>query len=158
MSMIKNIIKRVLQEEYDEEHDEYYPHPNDHSGDGKIEWTITLPMTDELRDELLKSGVSDAEDMQDLEGNWESFLEFDVIIEYEIDGYPDDEEIEINKVFISEYDSKKNETKPVFDVTRFLTKEYINELEEELTESGYIELHSYDYEGQVRSDYYSSVL
>lgn len=158
MSMIKNIIKRVLQERYDEEHDEYYPHPNDHSGDGEIEWTVTLPMTDELRDELLKSGVCDAEDMQDLEGNWEPFSQFDVIIEYEIDGYPDDEEIGINKVYISQYDFKNHKAKPVFDVTRFLTKEYINELEKELTESGHIELHSYDYEGQVRSDYYDSVL
>ena len=76
--------------------------------------------------------------------------------EWDEDDY-DDEYITVNKIYLEDYDMTKHQTYKGTDITQFLPKEFLEKVANELEESGKIELHSYDYEGQVRDDYYSMI-
>lgn len=163
MSKFRTIVEGVLKEYYgrddDDYRDEYYGDPEDHSVEGdEIEWTLDLPMNDEIRQKIIDANIVGKEDLQDDSGNWLPTGEFDVIIEYDIDGYPDDEYITVTKIYLEDYDLEKHQRFKGADITSFLPKEYLQKVSDELEDSGHIELHSYDYEGQVRKDYYDSVL
>ena len=98
------------------------------------------------------------EDLKDDQGNWLPTCEFDVIIEYNIDGYPDDEEITVTDIYLVDLDENNHYEKfKGAKLTPFLPEGYLDEIATELENKSDIELHSYDYEKQVRDDYYSMI-
>ena len=166
MSEFRKLVETILKnngydlKEWDEDNydDEYYGNPDDHTTDGEeIEWTVDLPMNDQIRQAIIQANIVSEEDLKDDAGNWLPTSEFDVIVEYDIDGYPDDEYITINKIYLEDYDMAKHQTYKGTDITQFLPKEFLEKVANELEKSGKIELHSHDYEGQVRDDYYSMI-
>ena len=161
MSKFRALVEGILKEKgiYDLERDEYYGDPDDHTtSDEEIEWTLDLPMNDEIRQKIIDANIASKEDLQDNSGNWWPTGQFDVIIVYDIDGYPDDEYITVTGIYLEDYDSEKHKYFKGDDITSFLPEEYLQKVADKLENSGYIDLHSYDYEGEWRKDYYSSVL
>ena len=166
MSEFRKLVETILKnngydlKEWDEDDydDEYYGNLDDHTTDGEeVEWTVDLPMNDQIRQAIIQANIVSEEDLKDDAGNWLPTSEFDVIVEYDIDGYPDDEYITVNKIYLEDYDMVKHQTYKGTDITQFLPKEFLEKVANELEESGKIELHSYDHEGQVRDDYYSMI-
>jgi len=165
MSKFRALVEGILKEKgtYDPKYDEYYPDPDDHTGEYDIGYELDLPMNDELRKIILDQNIVGKEDLQDDQGNWLPTLPLETVIEYEIDGYPDDEEIRVLSISLLDYetilrDHKYGEDIPGTDITKLLPKDYLWEVAGKLEDCDKIELHHYDYEKQVRDDYYSSVL
>jgi len=154
-SEFRKLMEKVFEQnginlkEWDEPEELKYAaeHPHDHTGSDIIEWTLDLPMNDELRDIIIRNNIVGIEDLQDDNGNWNPTEQFDCKIEYNISGYPDDEEINVTKVYL--YDT---------DITPFLSSEYKQTVAEELEGSGKIDLNYNDPVEEWRSDYYHSVL
>lgn len=158
MSNFRTIVENILAE-----HDYDDWDSNDHTGDHMIDWTIDLPMNDDLRNIIIGQNIVGEEDLKDDLGNWLNDFETDVVIDYEVIGYPDDEEISINKVYLPDYDAeiknkKFDELIAGTDITPFISEDFLGKIAKQLEQSGKVELHSYDYEKQVRDDYYDSVL
>lgn len=167
MSEFRKLVEAILKnngydlKEWDEDdYDEYYGNPDNHTTEGEeIEWTVDLLMNDQIRQAIIQANIVGEEDLKDDAGNWFPISEFDVIVEYDVDGYPDDEYITVNKIYLEDYDIAKHQTYKGTDITQFLPKEFLEKVANELEESGKIELHSssYYYEGQVHDDYYSMI-
>lgn len=158
MSKFRALVEQKLVE-YGYNH---YNDSNDHTGSDSINWTLNLPMNDELRKIIIDQNIVNTEDLQDDNGNWLDSFETDVVVDYSIEGYPDDEEITVDAVYLPNYNVKRplgiEVVAPGTEITQLLPKEYLWKVAEQLEQSGNIELSSYDYEGQVRGDYYDSVL
>lgn len=151
MSKFRTIVEKVMKEYYQDDYD-------DHTCEGEeIEWTLDLPMNDDIRKEILRANLVGKEDLKDDQGNWLSNYELDVIVQYDIDGYPDDEEITVTNIYLENYDSEKHRSFAGADITPFLPDGYLDTVARELEQESDIELHSYDYEGQVQDDYYSMI-
>ena len=159
--LVETILKNNgydLKEWDDDDRDEYYGDPDDHTVFGdEMTWTLDLPMNDQLHKIIIDANIVGKEDLKDDAGNWLPTGEFDVIVEYDIEGYPDDEYVTVNKIYLEDYDTIKHQTFKGADITNLLPEGYLEKVANELEDSGKIDLHSYDYEGQVRDDYYSMI-
>ena len=151
MSDFRTIVEDVLKEWDDPAELKYMDkHPEDHTGEDSMEWGIDIPVDEvhkPLFDTLIAQNYISLEDIEDTEEFY-----FDVTAEYDVEGYPDDEYIEVKGVYVKDLNNNN------VDITNYLTKDDLEALATSLEESGKIELHSYDDEAELRSDYYHSVL
>ena len=161
MTQFRNLVENILKDnnislnEWDDPDElKYYQnHPEDHTGNGEIEFNLDLPLTDKLRELILSNNIVSEEDLIDDNGKpLNVFFDADVKIEYNISGYPDDEEISVNKVLLNTY----SDNNKYVDITQELSKDYLDSVALEL--ENIVELHSYDNVADLRKDYYNNLL
>lgn len=165
MSKFRELVEGILKEyDYDDYDDERYGDPDDHTGSHVIKWTANLPMCDGLRKIIIDENIRGVDDLKDDEGNWLPNVELDVIVDCEVlDNDDGDEYIRVDAVYFQDYDKLlkgKYSYKDIVygtEITNFLPRDYLDQLSTEIEDSGEIELSSYDYEKQVRDDYYSMI-
>lgn len=163
MSEFRKIVENAIAKhatslkEWDDEAELRYQqkHPEDHTGEDTIDFDLDLPLNDNLRSLLVSGGIANIEDLvNDTTGMPENvWPDADVKVEYEVTGYPDDEEVIAKKVYLKTYTNGKE---GLTDITNELPAGYLASVSKEL--ENFIELHSYDDTAELRRDYYNSVL
>ena len=151
MSNFRTIVKDVLKEWDDSEEYKYMDkHPEDHTGEDSMEWGMDIYVDDAhkaLFDMLVAKNYVEREDVEDTDTFY-----LDVVAEYNVEGYPEDEYVDVKKVYVKDLQDEK------IDITEYLTREDLDNLATALEESGKIDLYSYDDEADLKSDYYHSIL
>lgn len=163
MSEFRKIVEEVLKEnninlkEWDDPAELKYQsqHPEDHTGEHEIDFDLDLPLNDNLRSILVSGGIANQEDLiNDETGMPENMWpDADVKVEYDIEGYPDDEEVVAKKVYLKTYTNGKP---GLTDITAELPEGYLSSVSKEL--ENFVDLHTYDDTAELRRDYYKSVL
>lgn len=157
MSKFKTIVENILKEWDTPEELKYAAkHPNDHTGDNEIEWTFNLPLSNELATLIVSHNLVGMEDLQDDAGNLLPSYELDGKAEYNVTGYPDDEEIEVTNIYLDTLDGGRG--KNYVDITSMLPKEYLFKVAQDLENSGQVELNSVDPTIEWSRDYYNNLL
>ena len=149
-SKFKQLVYKVLQEnnidlkEWDDESELKYAsqHPFDHTGDNEIIWTLDLPLNEQIYQTIINANILSDEDLKDEQGNLIPTCELDCKIEYEIEGYPYNEELTVSKIYLEDW--SKDRTNWI-DITEILPEGYKEQVAQQLTNSGQIELHTTDY-------------
>lgn len=155
MSKFSQIVDTLLVEADSYEDMKYYQqHPNDHTGDDSIDLELDLPLSDNLAQTILKYNIVSSEDLQDDSGALLQSYPLETRVEYSVEGYPDDEEVTVNGIFLKTYE-KEN---PYTDITAFLSTEYLQKVANQLEENGYIELNSIDPTIEWTKDYHNNLL
>lgn len=155
MSKFKELVEKVLKEtDFYNDMKYFEKNPDDHSGDDSIDWTLDLPLSNELAQIIVKNNLVGIEDLQDEMGNLLPEYQLDGKVEYTVEGYPEDEEINITNVYLNTYD----ETNPYENITAFLSPEYLQKLSTEIENSGKVDLNSIDPTIEWTKDYHNNLL
>ena len=150
MYQFEQLVHKVLQEnnidlkEWDDESELKYAsqHPFNHTGDDEIIWTLDLPLNEQIYQTIINANILSDEDLKDEQGNLIPTCELDCKIEYEIEGYPYDEELTVSKIYLEDW--SKDRTNWI-DITEILPEGYRDQVAQQLIDSGKIELHTTDY-------------
>ena len=146
-SKFEQLVYKVLQEngidlkEWDDESELRYKskHPFDHTGEDEIIWTLSdVPMNEELYQTIINANILGDADLRDEQGNLIPTCELDCKIEYEIEGYPYDEEITVSNIYLEDW--AKDRTNWI-DITNMLPREYLDKVANSLVEHGAVELY-----------------
>ena len=171
MSKFRDTVLKILKEGfYDSEYDEYYPDEDEAiAHDDKTYTTIKLTLKghDALLQALQEIGYTKENDYDPIYiENGEAYILIeDALVEYEVDVEYNEEYIsEINsvsapRVIIKDFNGEMRymyDTDQQVEITDKLLPEDLKYIKNKL--SGEVELKSPDYDAELRSDYYHSVL
>lgn len=171
--MFNRVFKDVMLKEgsYDPEHDEYYPDEDEAIAHDDKKYTtikLTLKGHDALLQALQEIGYTKENDYDPIYiENGEAYILIeDALVEYEVDVEYNEEYVSsINsvsapQVVAKEYDGKIQHTYDAdnqVDITNKLLPEDLEAIKARFN-NGEVELKSPDYDAELRSDYYHSVL
>lgn len=168
MTKFRDMVKRVLKEvEYDPEYDEYYfddGEPHAHSSTAYTTLKLDVQSHEALLKKLQELGYTKEHgyDAIFIDGNRQYILIEDALVDYEIDVDDGAEYVKsINSVSapivmngkLGYYANSDQQA----DITGELLPEDIEEIRDRFN-GGEVELAGPDYESELRSDYYHSVL
>lgn len=146
-SKFEQLVYKILQEngidlkEWDDESELRYmsKHPFDHTGENEIIWTLSdIPMNKQLYQTIVKANILGEDDLKDEQGNLIPTCELDCKIEYEIEGYPYDEEMTVSKIYLEDWAKDKTNW---IDITNMLPREYLDKVGDDLVKHGAVELY-----------------